>query len=80
MQCVLQKVSQNRRYAGASEKNHSAEAVYFNKHLTESDLSFYCEVCNLKFVSDNVLKYHQKSHKTNVVFNCELCKTSFETS
>ena len=71
------------------QRVHQNEAEFLNREITEADLQFPCDKCNLRFVSEDLLRSHtDSSHtkeqncfdiKTNS-YVCPLCHSRSKTS
>ena len=49
---------------------HKAEEEFWNKEIPEEKLKYSCGICQLKFLSESVLKCHSSSHREKV---CHIC-------
>ncbi|XP_052129868.1 gastrula zinc finger protein XlCGF8.2DB-like [Frankliniella occidentalis] len=48
-----------------------------NRHIHQHRRPFKCEVCNARFVRENNLVYHMRSHTVKNLFTCDICNGSF---
>ena len=54
---------------------HKGDEEYFYRKIEEADLKHSCQTCDLKFLNERVLNYHnRRAHK---LLECSLCYTSY---
>ena len=57
---------------------HKAEEEFWNKEIPAENLKYSCDICQLKFISESVLKKHLIAHTQNQFG--DLKKSSFDSS